>query len=131
MPRALKPRDATGEMIEADDQTAEAEPKPPKHGHERMGLSVKLAKERHTRLVLQNQKLRAEQRAREGGLVELAAIQRTVLQANATVKTHLLTLPGRLAGDLSTMTDPFAIRALLKKAITEALNELAYEHGAT
>jgi hypothetical protein len=132
MPRPLKPRDPeTGEMVEDDVPPGENGTKPTKHGLERVNLSTKLARERHRRLLLQNEKLRSEMAARQGGLVPLETIQRQVIAANHVVKSRLLSLPDRLAGDLSVMTNPAAIRTLLREAIMTELNELAYEHGTT
>ena len=50
-----------------------------------------------------------------------------VLAANHIVKQQLLTIPERIAGDLSVMTDPQAIRQMLRESIINALHELAYE----
>jgi hypothetical protein len=110
---------------------APAEPVAIGNGHKskaEKALTVQLSEERLKRLIAQNEKLQIELKAHRGNLVDFDTIKRQVLAANTTVKQQLLALPDRVAGDLTAMTDAFAIRALLTKAITEALNQLAYEH---
>jgi hypothetical protein len=93
-------------------------------------VTVQLSEERLKRLVAQNEKLQLELKAHRGDMVDKDVFQRQVIAANHVVKQQLLALPDRLAGDLSVMTDAKAIRERLRKTITEALNELAYEPGA-
>lgn len=90
-------------------------------------ITTLTAEERHQRLVHQNMKLKLEIAEKTKRLVPLERIKFEVLQANHTVKQQLLALPFRLAAQLAALSDPRDIHQVLERAITQCLNDLAYE----
>lgn len=88
--------------------------------------NLQMTDARVKRLKLQNEKLALETEELRGKLVYLDEVKQKVLVANALVKTRLAALPEKLA-PLCQHKTPAVIADLIRKAITEAMNELAYE----
>lgn len=106
----------------------EQEKKQNKRGSAYVSIATKLAQERLTRLKQQNSKLRLDLKKTKGEVGDIEQLKRSVLAANHTVKQQLLALPSRLAPRLVGLSDKGEIIRLLTAALSEALNDLAYEN---
>jgi phage terminase Nu1 subunit (DNA packaging protein) len=64
-------------------------------------------------------------------LIEIKEVESTLSHVLTTVKSRIAALPARVASQVSGMTEPRAIAALLTKVLDEALNELSalFENG--
>ena len=93
------------------------------------GVTTKITEARLKRLRLQNSKLMLELKRLKGEVVPAEDLKRKVLTANEIVKQRLLALPSKYALQIAGLTSPGEIEVLLRDGITEAINELAYEHG--
>jgi hypothetical protein len=89
--------------------------------------TTKITEERLKRLRHQNAKLSIEVKRLRGQLAPVEEVKRAVLAANTVVKQRLLALPSKLALQLSLLTNPAEIEALLREQLTDTINELAYE----
>ena len=102
---------------------------PNKDSKEVKATTTKIAEERLKRLRHQNSKLSLEVRKLKGQLAPIEELKREVLAANQVVKQKLLSLPTRLAPPLAGNSNPAEIEALIREAITDAVNELCYEQS--
>lgn len=99
----------------------------PKTGRKRESVSAATAKERLARLQKQNVKLDLDIGKAKEDLVPVGTIMSRVKSANTLVKTRLLAIPNRVAPQLVGLA-PAAIADIIRAAIVEAVNELAYEN---
>jgi hypothetical protein len=76
-------------------------------------------------------KLRLENDAREGQLVQVAKVKREAFQASRTIREAMLNLPARLAGELAAETEAAVVFRTLDVAIREALSSTADVLAAT
>jgi len=102
-------------------------PRPRKKGAAYTAITLKTAEERLKRLKKQNEKLALELKKAKGDSVSFEKHKREVLAANAVVKQQLLAVPFRLATQLAAIDDPREVSRVLTAALTECLNDLAYE----
>lgn len=79
---------------------------------------ARVAKEQADGLEMKNAAMRGE-------LLPRADVHAAVTSANARVRAKLLSMPGKLAPILASLTAPAAIKERLTSAIYEALSELA------
>lgn len=98
----------------------------PKTKRKRESVSAATAKERLARLQKQNAKLDLDIGKAKENLVPAETIMSRVKSANTLVKTRLLAIPNRVAPQLVGLA-PAAIAEIIRAAIVEAVNELAYE----
>lgn len=112
--------------LEEDEIFAE-KPKPRKKGKEFESISLRTAKARLTRVLRQNEKINLELKRLKGDSVSFEVHKREVLAANSTVKQQVLAVPHRLAAQLTAIDDPREVSRVLTEALTECLNDLAYE----
>lgn len=70
-------------------------------------------------------KLRMENDLREGGLVELAKVNREAFESMRIVREAILNIPARIASELAAETDPGRVYLRMDAALREALNSVA------
>src|SRR5438309_1873513 len=97
---------------------------PNKDSKEVKATTTKIAEARLTRLRHQNAKLGLEVRRLKGQVGDVEKHRREVLAANSTVKQQILAVPVRDGPALGLTREQIAG---LTQALTECLNDLAYE----
>src|SRR5262249_28150280 len=103
-------------------------PRPRKKGAAYTAITLKTAEERLKRLKKQNEKLALELKKAKGDSVSFEKHKREVLGYNSLVKQQIIAVPVRDGPGLGLTREQIAG---LTKALTEALNDLAYEREVT
>jgi hypothetical protein len=93
-------------------------------------LTRQVLEQRVIRLTRQNKKLDFEIQRVEEQFGDIAQMRREVLRANEVVKQTLYALVRRVSEQLALMEDPLEIQTFLHEQLTQAFNDLAYEHKA-
>ncbi|HHH44178.1 MAG TPA: hypothetical protein ENK49_08570 [Gammaproteobacteria bacterium] len=76
-----------------------------------------LSKDRQRLLKAQARRIELETAEREGALIEFEVVQQIMRESMQIVAAGMDSLPGRLASQLATMTEPGEIRALLLREL--------------
>lgn len=76
---------------------------------------------------LRKEKAQLELDVMQGKLVAIEDVGRAVEAEYTAVRAHLIAIPSKLAGELSTMDKPVEIKNKLEDSINEALSELSSE----
>lgn len=125
-PRARATDPETGEVLLREEPETDDGPQPSDrrtHGKAEKALYLQKAEQTLRWQQLKNEEKEKELQLKLGTLVELDVIKKQVLAANFTVKQQVLAVIERA-------NLPHETRVRLKHQMIEALNELAYEHGA-
>lgn len=98
-------------------------------GDSRLQSLDALRQERLKKLQEQCKKLRHHNRRVERSLVNFADGKKAILDAHAIVRERLLAIAPAVAPGIANLSEPWAIQELLRRAIEDALNELARKFG--